>query len=184
MHIPSGFPDFLSNLGKTFRGSCGPEEKGKKSKTLTRSLFLFIVTARAEVAQSVEQRPEKPRVGSSILPLGTNIKTFPNPSKSHVWPTQIRSGLPFFFASRKNSKKRNQKEHPQGYCFLSNPEKILSSKKTSLFSFQKNTSSRGNLFDRTRSKQPETEKTLVLPGIAWGKKDATEIEPESGGVEI
>ena len=38
---------------------------------LTEQSVLFIVSARAEVAQSVEQRPEKPRVGSSILPLGT-----------------------------------------------------------------------------------------------------------------
>ena len=29
------------------------------------------LTPYAEIAQSVEQRPEKPRVGSSILPLGT-----------------------------------------------------------------------------------------------------------------
>ncbi len=41
--------------------------------TLTELSVLFIVSARAEVAQSVEQRPEKPRVGSSILPLGTII---------------------------------------------------------------------------------------------------------------
>jgi hypothetical protein len=57
----------------------GPGEKGQKQTTLTRGLFVFIVTARAEVAQSVEQRPEKPRVGSSILHLGTNMGTSGQP---------------------------------------------------------------------------------------------------------
>ena len=31
---------------------------------------------------------------------------------------------------------------------------------------------------------PETILNLVLPGIAWGKKDATRIDPELGGVEV
>ena len=33
----------------------------------------YIVNRCAEVAQSVEQRPEKPRVGGSIPPLGTTL---------------------------------------------------------------------------------------------------------------
>jgi len=44
----------------------------------------------AEVAQSVEQRPEKPRVGSSILPLGTT-----HPIGDFSVLKEIVLGLPF-----------------------------------------------------------------------------------------
>jgi hypothetical protein len=54
--------------------------------TLTPEPISLYSDARAEVAQSVEQRPEKPRVGSSILPLGTTSKA--NPHQNHPHKSQ------------------------------------------------------------------------------------------------
>ncbi len=46
--------------------ACQAEDRGFESRQL-RHIF-------AEIAQSVEQRTENPRVGSSILPLGTSVR--------------------------------------------------------------------------------------------------------------
>ncbi len=46
--------------------ACQAEDRGFESRQLRQNL--------AEIAQSVEQRTENPRVGSSILPLGTSAR--------------------------------------------------------------------------------------------------------------
>ena len=50
-----------------------PLDSAPRSRFNTRSDFFGPIQPKAQVAQSVEQGTENPRVGSSILSLGTNL---------------------------------------------------------------------------------------------------------------
>ena len=56
--------------------------RGFKS-LLLRHFFIY-----AQIAQSVEQRTENPRVGGSIPPLGTNITPVRRPERTRVLQTR------------------------------------------------------------------------------------------------
>ena len=81
-------PLFAGKMKKSRKKAFFPLAKG--------TLFLYKSLRRAEVAQLVEQGTENPRVGSSILSLGTIFI-----SKECIMARNAQKGAPGFLVKRK-----------------------------------------------------------------------------------